>query len=231
MAQTFQEQLDNPKFNELTFDERFGMIIDREMNNRDNRRLKNLLKNSKFKYSGACIEDIDFKVMRGLQRDVIVNLTRNEWITKKQNVIITGPTGCGKTYIGCVLGNSLCRAGQSAYYIRVTELFEELTLSKADGTYGRQLAKLARFKLLILDDFGLAALNDRERQMLLEVIEDRYDICSTLIVSQLPLDKWHTNIGDPTIADAICDRLIHNSHKIKLKGESMRKLQSELTTS
>jgi DNA replication protein DnaC len=229
MAAAFQEQLDNHKFNDLSFLERFGMIIDKEWTHRENKRLKNLLSKAKLKYNDACVEDINFKIPRGLHRDVIVSLCRNDWVTKKQNVIITGPTGCGKSYIACVLGNSLCRVGLSAFGIRVPELLDELKMSKKDGTYNRLLRKLLKFKMLILDDFGLASFDENDRQLFLEIVEGRYNITSTVLVSQLPPDKWHKIIGDPTLADAICDRIVHNAHQIKMEGDSMRKILSELT--
>jgi len=229
MALAFSEQIETARYNELSFEERFGMIIDKEMTGRENKKLKNLLKKAKLRYSNACIEDIDFRVDRGLSREAIMMLSRGDWIQRKQNVIITGPTGAGKTYIACALGNSACRTGISAQYFRLSKLLEALTIARADGSYGKMLIRLAKVKLLIVDDWGFAPLTDKERRIFLDILEDRYDISSTIISSQLPVENWHENIADPTVADAICDRLIHNAHRIRLTGEeSMRKRCSNL---
>jgi DNA replication protein DnaC len=228
MALAFSEQIETLRYNELSFEERFGMITDKEMSYRENRKLKNLLKKARLRYPHACIEDIDFKVNRGISREQIMSLSRNEWIQRHQNVIIAGATGVGKTYIACALGNSACRAGISAQYFRLPQLLEEFSIARSDGSYGKMLTRVARIKLLIIDDWGFALLADKERRILLDILEDRYDISSTVISSQLPVEKWHDNIGDPTVADAICDRLIHNAHRIKLTGESMRKKYSDL---
>jgi DNA replication protein DnaC len=191
---------------------------------RDNRRLANLLRGARLRYPQACPEEIDFRTPRGLAKDVIVSLMQNGWIKSKQNVIITGPTGNGKTFIACALANSACRNGHSSYYIRLPRLLEEMNIARGDGSYGKHLARLAKYALLIIDDWGLAKLNDRERRDLLEVLEDRNAISSTVISSQIPTGKWLDIIGDPTIADAVLDRFIHNAHMITMKGESMRKL-------
>ncbi|MCW3974751.1 MAG: IS21-like element helper ATPase IstB [Candidatus Bathyarchaeota archaeon] len=229
MAMAFTEQIESGGYNELSFEERFGMIIDKEMTGRENKKLKNLLKKAKLRYPSACIEDIDFRVDRGLSREAIMTLSRGDWIQKKQNVIITGPTGAGKTYIACALGNSACRTGISTQYFRLSKLLEALTIARADGSYGKMLIRLSRIKLLIVDDWGFAILTDKERRIFLDILEDRYDISSTIISSQLPVENWHDNIADPTIADAICDRLIHNAHRIRLTGgDSMRKSYSSL---
>lgn len=228
MALAFSEQIEAPKYNELSFDERFGMIIDKEMTYRENRKLKNLLNKAKLRYRNACIEDIDFRANRGICREQIMTLSRNEWIHNNQNVIITGPTGVGKTYMACALGNSACRGGISTNYFRLPQLLDELSIAGSDGSYGKMLSRLARVKLLIVDDWGFAPLSDKERRSFLDILEDRYNISSTIISSQVPIQKWHDNIGDPTVADAICDRLIHNAHRVKLTGESMRKKYSNL---
>jgi DNA replication protein DnaC len=191
---------------------------------RDNRRLANLLRGARLRYPQACPEEIDFRTPRGLAKDVIVSLMQNGWIKSKQNVIITGPTGNGKTFIACALANSACRNGHSSYYIRLPRLLEEINIARGDGSYGKHLARLAKYALLIIYDWGLAKLNDRERRDLLEVLEDRNAISSTVISSQIPTGKWLDIIGDPTIADAVLDRLIHNAHMITMNRESMRKL-------
>jgi DNA replication protein DnaC len=229
MVQAYQCHIENPRYNELSFEERFAMIVDKEMLTKENRRLTTLLRKARLRNSQACIEDIDFKTNRGLLRDQIITLSRGDWIKHKQNIIITGPTGVGKTYMACALANSACRGGISSYYIRLPLLLKELGISTNDGSYGKFLAKFSRIRLLIVDDWGFDQLTDKQRISYLDIIEDRHNISSTIICSQVPVEKWHDNIGDPTVADAICDRLIHNAHRIKLKGESMRKKYSGLT--
>lgn len=231
MAETLAEQLVGTIYQELSFDERFGMLVDREENYRDNRRLKNLLKGAKLRHINACLEEIDFRSPRGLSRDLFLSLAQNAWVAAKQNVIITGPTGSGKTFIACALANSACRAGMSAFYIRLPRLLQEMHIARADGSYGKLLTRFARISVLILDDWGLAKMTDKERRDLLEIFEDRCGITSTIISSQLPQDRWHDIIGEPTIADAILDRLVHNAHTISLSslGESMRKTLSKKT--
>lgn len=227
MAQALQEQVAGTVYHDLTFDERLAMLVDRELAERDNRRLTSLLRGAKLRYSGACPEDIDFRTPRGLSRDAVLSLVQNGWVTGKQNVIITGPAGTGKTFLSCALGNSACRAGMSTHYLRLPRLLQEMHIARADGSYGKLLTRLARFSVLIIDDWGLSKLGDRERRDILEVLEDRHNMSSTIISSQLPVEKWHEIIGDPTIADAVLDRVIHNSHRIAMKGESMRKLMAK----
>jgi DNA replication protein DnaC len=186
------------------------------------------LKNAKLKLL-ASLEDVDYRSPRGLDRSVMQSLGSCDWIRKHQNVIVTGPTGTGKTYLGCALAQKACREGLSAFYLRTPALYRTLAMARADGSYGRVLSRLGRTSLLLLDDLGLAALTDPERRDLLEVIEDRHGTASTIITSQLPVEHWHEIIGDPTIADALLDRLVHNAHRISLKGESMRKTKASLT--
>jgi DNA replication protein DnaC len=226
MAEAFKEQLSQPDINQLSFDERFSLLVDRQWSWKENKRLDRLLRNAKLKLN-ACIEDIDYKRARGIDKSVILSLAGCEWIKQAQNIIITGPTGVGKTWLACAVANLACRNGHSAMYVRTPRLLQQLVIAKADGSYAKIMNKLAKAKVLIIDDLGLAPLTDVERRDLLEVIEDRYDLCSTIITSQLTIDLWHDSIGDPTIADAILDRLVHNSHKITLKGGSMRRKKTQ----
>jgi DNA replication protein DnaC len=228
MAEAFQEQLQQPDIIDLAFEERFGLMVDRQWTWQEDRRMKRLLANAKLKIN-ACLEDIDFRAPRALDKSVILKLGGCDWIARAHNVIITGPTGVGKTYLACALANRACRMGYSAFYIRIPKLFQDLAIARGDGSYPKVLKKLSKAKILILDDLGLAPMNAQERRDLLEVVEDRHGLTSTLVTAQLPIESWHENIRDPTIADAILDRLVHNAYKINLKGESMRKLHSGLT--
>jgi len=228
MADAFKEQLLQPDMYDLPFEERFTLLVDRQWTWKEDRRMKRLLSNAKLKING-CIEDIDFKTPRGIDKSVILRLANGDWIKRAQNIIITGPTGVGKTYLACAIANRACRMGYSAFYIRVPRLFQELAIARGDGSYPKTMKKLLKTNVLIIDDLGLAPMSATERRDLLEVIEDRHGFASTIVATQLPITNWHENIRDPTIADAILDRLIHNAHKINLKGESMRKLRSSLT--
>ena len=226
LALAWNEQQKNPEIARLSFDERFGLLIDAQWMQRENARLVRSLKEAKLRLSQACIEDIDFHARRELDRSQVMQLASCRWITEHQNVVLTGATGTGKTYLACALAHQACRKGYRVLYRRATRLFDELTLAHADGTSPRLLAKLARVDLLVLDDWGLAPLKEQERRDLLEVLEDRYRQRSTLMTSQLPPAKWHDHLGDPTVADAICDRLLHNAHRLALKGPSRRKEES-----
>jgi DNA replication protein DnaC len=228
MAEAFKEQILQPDLAELCFAERFAFLVDRQWTWKEDRRMKRLLSQAKLKIN-ACIEDLDFRTPRGLQKSVILQLASCDWIKNAHNVIVTGPTGAGKTYLACALANRACRMGFSAFYIRIPKLFHDLAMAKADGSYSKIMKKLARSKVLVLDDLGLAPMSAQERQDLLEVVEDRHGLASTIVAAQLPIQHWHDNIRDPTIADAVLDRLVHNAYKINLKGESMRKLRSNLT--
>ncbi len=228
MADAFKEQLQQPDIEQLTFEDRFALLVDRHWSWKEGRRMKRLLSSAKLKVN-ACIEDIDYKAPRGIDKSVVLRLAGCDWIRSSQNIIITGPTGVGKTYLSCALANKACREGFAALYKRAPRLFQEITIARADGTYAKLMNKLAKAKVLIIDDFGLAPLSDSERRELLEVIEDRQGLTSTIVVSQVPVENWHENIGDATIADAILDRLIHNAHRFNLRGESMRKRRTTLT--
>jgi len=227
MAKEIARQTTIDEIAQLSFEERFSLLVDMEETSRENRRLKRLLTEAKLR-ENACIEDIDFRSSRGLDRSLVLSLASCSWLEKYLNVLLTGPTGTGKTFIACALGNAACRQGHSSFYIRAPRLFGELKIARADGSYVKLLNKLAKTKLLIIDDWGISALGDTQRNDILEVIEDRYRVRSTIIISQIPIDKWHDVIGNPTIADAILDRITHNAYKINLKGESMRKNQQLL---
>jgi DNA replication protein DnaC len=228
MAEAFNEQLTQPDLDRLSFEERFGIIVDRQWTWKENYRMQRYLKQAKLKIV-ACVEDIDYKTPRGIDQSVMMSLISCDWIRQHQNIIITGPTGAGKTFLACALANKACREGYRTFYIRSPKLYYELAVSRGDGSYGNLINKLARTQILVIDDLGLAPMTDSERRDLLEVIEDRHGSASTIVTSQLPIENWHEHIGDPTIADAILDRLIHNAHKIKMKGGSMRRRHSGLT--
>ena len=222
MLAALREQIQVPDCAALSFDERFGLLVDREATERENRRLASRLKRAKLRQA-ATVEDIDYRHPRGLDKSVMLSLASCQWIRKRHNCIITGPTGAGKSYIACALANKACRDGFSVLYLRLPRLLQELATARADGRYPRLLNTYARTNLLVLDDWGLSPLTDEQRKDLFEILEDRYDIHSTLVTSQLPIPKWHQIIGDPSVADALLDRLVHNAHKLTLKGESMRK--------
>ena len=223
MAQALVAQSQQPDVLALSFEERLSLLVDQEWTYRRDRRLRRLLKEAKLRLP-ACIEDIDYRHPRGLDRAVIRSLANCEWIASHQNVLITGPTGVGKTFIACALANAACRHGFSARYYRVPRLLSELAMAKGDGSYPRLMNKLAKTHLLVLDDWGLMPLSAADARDLLEIIDDRSQTRSTIIASQLPIDHWHATIADPSLADALLDRLIHNAHKLILKGESMRKV-------
>jgi DNA replication protein DnaC len=222
MVQALMEQLKMPEITELSFDERLGLLVDREITHRDDRRLTNRLRTAKLRQN-ACIEDVDYRHPRGLDKSVITRLATCQWVRDRHNVLITGPTGIGKTWLACALGHQACRDGLTALYLRLPRLLQELPVAKGDGRYVKLMGTLAKTDVLILDDWALAPLNDANRRDLLEVLEDRHDRRATLITSQLPLEHWQAAIGEPTLADAILDRLVHKAYQIVLKGESRRK--------
>lgn len=223
MSEAWQEQQANADTGQLSFDERFALLVDAEALHRENRRLTRYLREAKLKISNACIEDIDYTARRQLDRSLVRQLATCKWIHEQQNITICGPTGVGKTYMACALAQQACRKGYRAVYKRASRFFDELHLARADGTYQNLLTRLARMDVLVIDDWGLTPMKAAERRDLLEVLEDRYATRSTIMTSQLPTSKWHEHIGDPTLADAICDRILHNTHKLLLKGPSRRK--------
>jgi len=223
MADTWQEQQRSTDIATLSFDERLGLLVDAQYMHRENRRLARRLNEAKLRHSQACIEDFDSVEKRGLSRSLVQKLATCSWIAEHLNVVLTGATGVGKTYLACALGQRACRNGYRVMYRRVPRLVDELTLARADGSLPRLLSRFARLDLLILDDWGITPLRDPDRRDLLEVVEDRDGSRSTLVTSQIPISKWHDYLGDPTVADAIADRLLHSAHRITLKGPSRRK--------
>jgi DNA replication protein DnaC len=228
MRTALEEQIHMPDIGELSFEERLGLLVDRECTERETRRLTTRLRNARLKQN-ACVEDVDFRHPRKLNKMLFMQLAGCQWIKEHLNVLLIGPTGVGKTYLACALAHKACREGYSAVYFRLPRLLHDLSIAKADGRYVKVLAAISRIDLLVLDDWGLDTLIKEQRHDLLEILEDRHGLRSTLITSQLPVNHWHEIIADPTLADAILDRLVHNAYKLELSGESMRKKQSPLT--
>jgi len=221
LAASFGEYLGERRHDKLTFEERFGLMVDREWTERQQRRIRNRLGSARLR-EAACVEDVNYRHPRNLDRSVFQRLTRCQWVVEHENILITGATGLGKTWLACALANKACRDGYSALYLRVPRLMHSLQIARADGSYMKTLAKLAKTDVLVLDDLGISPLEPHERQDLLEVIEDRHGLRATVAISQVPINKWHDTIGDPTIADACLDRLLNKAHRIELNGRSMR---------
>lgn len=221
MARGFGERLGSPQHADLSHAEFVGLLVQDEKTNRDNQKLKRLLHNAKLKHTAA-LEDIDYTHPRGLNKQTMIELSSPQWIVDHRSVLLTGPTGVGKSFIGCALGNLAARAGYTVTYMRAPRLFATLNQARGDGSHLKTIQKLGKVAVLIIDDFLITPLADTERKDMLEIIEDRYGTGSTILTSQCPLKEWHQNIGDPTLADAICDRLFHNAHKIALRGASIR---------
>lgn len=228
MRKAFEDQLEMADIGKLSFEERFGLLVDREKTEREDRRLKIRLQKAKLRHN-ASMEDIDFNHPRRLDKQLILSLSSCEWLKAHHNVFIMGPTGIGKSYLACAIAQKACREGYSALYLRLPKLFSELSLAKGDGRYGKLLSGFARTDLLVLDDWGLSKLNKEQQRDFLEIVEDRYEVGSTIITSQLKVSHWHEVIDDPTLADAILDRVVHNAYKMDLEGDSMRKKKRKLT--
>jgi DNA replication protein DnaC len=227
MANAYAQQIAQPNTNDLSFEERFAMIVDFESTARDNRRLTRSTQIARFRLQ-ACLEDLDYRAHRGLQKSQVAALATCQWVVKHQNLCITGPTGTGKTYLACALGNQACRQGLSVRYYRLPRLFEALRVAHGDGSFPRLAAQLAKVDLIVLDDWGVQKITGPERGDLLELLEDRYGNRATCVTSQVPVKNWYEYLGDPTVADAILDRLVHNAHRLQLTGESMRKRNQNL---
>ncbi len=226
MAEAYDDQLNNPHFSDLSFDERLQLLIDRESIQRENRKLTTRLRFARLKQS-ASIEDIDFYHPRGLDKALIIGISQADWVKQHQNILITGPTGTGKSYLGCAFVHKAIRQGFSGLYVRLPRLLEDIGIAHGDGRYLKLLNQFSKTEVLVIDDFGLVKLNLQQAHDLLEILDDRYQTKSTVVTSQIPIDKWYGIIPDPTVADAVMDRLIHNAYIIAMKGESMRKKQSK----
>lgn len=222
MLEALEQQMQSKEIKDLSFEERLAMLLDAQDSYQRNQRFVRRLRDANLRQS-ACIEDVDFKHQRCLDKGQLLDLASGRWIQEHNNVLISGSTGIGKTYLACALAQMCCREGRRAFYLRLPRLLQELSIARADGRYIRLLASWARMDLLVIDDFGLSTLSSESTRDLLEVLDDRYNISSTLVSSQLPVDDWHKTMEDPTLADAVLDRLIHNAYKIELNGESIRK--------
>jgi DNA replication protein DnaC len=224
MAEAFRAQLESTDMSQLAFEERFGMLVDQQWLWKENRALSHRLRSARLKERGV-MEDIDYQHPRGLDRKLMRTLASSEWVRQHQNILLIGPTGIGKTWLGCALAQKACRDGFSVLHKRTTELFRELAVAHVDGSIGRVLQKLSRVDVLVLDDFAMAPLKDAERRDILEICDDRYQRRSMILTSQMSTGHWHEQIGDPTVADSILDRVVHNAYRVELNGESIRKLR------
>lgn len=229
MHRALEQQLQMADLEQLSFEERLGLLIDCEVTERADRRLQYRLRKARLKQN-ACIEDIDYRHRRGLDKSLMTRLAAGAWLNERLNVLITGPAGVGKTWLACALAHKACRDGHSVRYLRLPRLLQDLAIARADGRYTKLLNEFARTELLVLDDWGIAPIGNDARRDLLEILDDRHNARSTIVTSQLPVETWHEYLGEPTLADAILDRLVHNAYRINLKGESMRKSISSLTS-
>jgi DNA replication protein DnaC len=223
MAEALLAQQADPEVSDLSFDERFALLVDAEELFRDNNRRARLMRAAKLRIPSACVEDLHCSAARGLPRELVRQLMSDRWLEEHRNLLITGKTGTGKTYVSCAFGQRACRRGQRTIYRRLSLLLQDFMQARANGTYPRLLQSLSRAQMLIIDDWGLTPLNDTSRRDLLELFDDRYGSSSTVITSQLSVKHWHEYIGEPTVADAILDRLVHNAFKIELVGPSRRR--------
>jgi DNA replication protein DnaC len=226
MANALSQQMEKPS-SDLDFESRLAILVEQEWLDRENRKIKRRLTSAKLQQH-ACIEDINYDSQRGIVKTKMLELSRNQWLAQKFNLLITGSTGCGKTYIACALAHRACLEGYTSRYYRLPRLWEELKVAKANGTYGQWLSQIAKLDLLILDDWGLVTPDNERRQDLLEILDDRYQKRSTIVTSQLPVAHWYEHLHDKTLADAILDRLVHNSMRIELTGDTMRKQKNTL---
>lgn len=227
MMKALEDQLRQPDISTLTFEERLSLLVDYEMTMRDDKRMHSRLKKAKFKDGEACIENIDYRTPRGLDKSQVLELANCKWIKEHRNILIVGPAGTGKTYLACALSHKACQEGYRAQYTRMSRLLPTLSIAKEDGSYEKQLQELSKVDILILDDWGILKFDDEHRRSLLEILDDRYKKSSTIVTSQLPVKLWHENINDKTLADAILDRLVHNAYRFELSGESIRKKSTE----
>jgi len=227
MAKAFADQMQRPDMAALSFEERFGLIVDFQMTELENRRMQNRLRTAKLRFS-ASIEDLDLRQGRGLDRAMILSLAQNQWVRQHHNILVTGPTGAGKSYLACALAQKACRDGHTVLYQRLPRLLHDITVARLDGRYHKLMAPIGKCEVLVLDDLLISPLTTEEQRELLEIVEERYDRKATIVTSQLPIKAWYDAMQDPTLADAILDRLVHNAYKIELKGESMRRKRSTL---
>ena len=221
--QALREQFESPKYASLSFEERLSLVLDRQILHRDNKRLDNLLRQAKLRHPSAAIEEVRYDQSRGIQKSTVLQIAKCSFIDHHHNLLITGATGCGKTYLACAIAHQACRLGKRVRYLHLPKWFEAMAISHVDGSFTRHIGLLQKIDLLILDDFGLTSLKSQQRHDLFTLIEDRYQLQSTIITSQFPVSKWHSTLNEPTLADAIMDRILENSHRIELKGASMRK--------
>lgn len=227
MAKAFADQMQCPDMTQLTFEERFGLIVDYQITDLENRRMQNRLRTAKLRLS-ASIEDLDFRQGRGMDRSTVMSLAGNQWVKSHHNILVTGPTGAGKSYLACALAQKACRDGYTVLYQRLPRLLQDISVARHDGRYHKLMNQVVKCEVLVLDDLLISPLLREEQKELLEIVEDRYDRKATVVTSQLPIKAWHDSMQDPTLADAILDRLVHNAYKVELKGESMRRKRTTL---
>lgn len=227
MAKAFADQMQRPDMTSLSFEERFGLIVDYQMTEIENRRMQNRLKTARLRLS-ASIEDLDFKSGRNMDRSVIMSLAQNQWVKNHHNILVTGPTGAGKSYLACALAQKACRDGHTVLYQRLPRLLQDISVARHDGRYHKLMNQVTKCEVLVLDDLLISPLSTEEQKELLEIVEERYERKATVVTSQLPVKAWHGTMQDPTLADAILDRLVHNAYKVELKGESMRRKRTTL---